>query len=285
MLILSLFLLFVAVTLLGVTFVPTLVARSSQMNKDRAQAVVGKIDRYMKEEELKKMYQLVLLGPVVLGIAGFFIFPEGQKLIGLIAGVVFGYILPRVYVGRLVTIRKQKFNDQLIDAMMIMSSSFRGGLSLVQAFESVADEMPDPTKGEFGVVLGENKMGVPLDESLNRLYRRMPSPAMQQLVTAILLARDTGGNLPIIFARIVKSTREQKKIEKNLQTLTMQGKIQAVVMTSLPVFFFFTVSGTNPHFFDTMFNSPRGQNLMVLCIVLWVLGALSIWKISTFKDV
>jgi len=166
-----------------------------------------------------------------------------------------------------------------------MSSSFRGGLSLVQAFESVADEMPEPAKGEFSVVLGENKMGVSLDESLNRLHTRMPSPAMQQMVTAILLARETGGNLPIIFTRIVTSTRERKKIEKNLQTLTVQGKIQAVVMTGLPVFFFFTVSGSNPHFFDTMLNSPKGQQLMTICIVLWILGAGSIWKISTFKDI
>ncbi len=285
MLIFSLFLIFVSIALLGITFVPLLVAKSNQMNKDHAQAVVGRVDRYMREEELKKMYKLALLGPVVLGVAGFFFFPEGRKLIGLIVGVVFGYILPRVYVGRLITIRKQKFNDQLMDAIMIMSSSFRGGLSLVQAFESVADEMPEPTKGEFGVVLGENKMGVSLDESLNRLYLRAPSPAMQQMVTAILLARETGGNLPVIFTRIVSSTRERKKIEKNLQMLTVQGKIQAVVMTGLPVFFFFTVSGSNPHFFDTMFNSPKGQQLMILCVVLWVLGALSIWKISTFKDI
>ncbi len=193
-------------------------------------------------------------------------------MIGLIVGVFFGYLLPRMYVGRLITVRKQKFNDQLMDAIMIMSSSFRGGLSLVQAFESVADEMPEPAKGEFGVVLGENKMGVSLDESLNRLYMRMPSPAMQQMVTAILLARETGGNLPVIFSRIVNSTRERKKIEKNLQTLTVQGKIQAVVMTGLPVFFFFTVSGSNPHFFDTMFNSPKGQQLLILCVVLWVIG-------------
>jgi tight adherence protein B len=91
--------------------------------------------------------------------------------------------------------------------------------------------------------------------------------------------------LPNIFTRIVNSTRERKKVEKNLQTLTVQGKIQAVVMTGLPVFFFFTVSGSNPHFFDTMLNSPKGQQLLILCVVLWVLGAVSIWKISTFKDV
>lgn len=285
MLIFALFLTFISVSLLGFTFVPVLVEKSSQMNKDQAQAVVGKVDRYMREEELKKMYQMILLGPIVIGIAGFVLFPVGRKLIGLIVGVFFGYLLPRMYVGHLITQRKKKFNDQLMDAIMIMSSSFRGGLSLVQAFESVSDEMPEPVKGEFGVVLGENKMGVSLDESLNRLYLRMPSPAMQQMVTAILLARETGGNLPVIFSRIVNSTRERKKIEKNLQTLTVQGKIQAVVMTGLPIFFFFTVSGSNPHFFDSMFNSPRGQQLMTVCVVLWVMGALSIWKISTFKDV
>jgi len=285
MLFFSLLLIFVSIAILGTTFVPLLVEKSSQMNRDQAQSVVGRIDRYMKEEELKKIHRLALLGPIVLGVAGFFLFPEGRKWIGLITGVVFGYLLPRFYVGHLITARKQKFDDQLMDAIMIMSSSFRGGLSLVQAFESVADEMPEPAKGEFGVVLGENKMGVSLDESLNRLYRRMPSPAMQQMVTAVLLARETGGNLPVIFSRIVSVSRERRKIEKSLKTLTIQGKIQAVVMTLLPVFFFFTVSATNPHFFDTMFNTPRGQQLMILSAVLWVLGSLSVWKISSFKDI
>ena len=277
-------LIFVSTAILGAILVPLLVEKSSQINKDQAQAVVGKLDRYMRDDELQKMYKLALLGPVIMGAAGFMLFPAGKNLVGLVFGVIFGFILPRMYVGRLISLRKQKFDDQLMDAIMIMSSSFRGGLSLVQAFESVSDEMPEPAKGEFGVVLGENKMGVSLDESLNRLYQRMPSPAMQQMVTAILLARETGGNLPVIFTRIVSTTRERKKIEKNLQTLTVQGKIQAAVMTALPVFFFFTVSGANPHFFDSMFHSPRGQQLMTLCAVLWVLGALSILKISTFKD-
>jgi tight adherence protein B len=270
---------------LAATLLPKLWETSSQFNRDQAQSVVSQVDRYMSEAEIKKMYQLTILGPIVLGIAGFIFFPDERRFAGLIIGVVIGYILPRMYVSRLITMRKQKFDDQLMDAIMIMSSSFRGGLSLVQAFESVSEEMPEPAKGEFGVVLGENKMGVSLDESLNRLYRRMPSPALQQMVTAILLARETGGNLPIIFSRIVNSTRERKKIERNLQTLTMQGKIQAFVMTGLPVFFFFSVSGSNPHFFDVMFNSPMGQKLMIACVVLWILGALSIWKISTFKNI
>ncbi len=285
MLILSLFLVFISIAILSDVLVPLVASKTAEVGKAQAQSVVGKVDRYLQEEEIKKMYTLTLLGPIILSIAGAFLFPEGRRLVGFLAGAFFGYLMPRMYVGRLISMRKQKFNDQLVDAIMIMSSSFRGGLSLVQAFESVSEEMPEPVKGEFGVVLGENKMGVSLDESLHRLFKRMPSPAMQQMVTAILLARETGGNLPVIFSRIVSSARERKKIEKNLSTLTLQGKIQAVVMTGLPIFFFFTVTSSNPHFFDTMFNSPKGQQLLGLCVVLWILGALSIWKISSFKDV
>ena len=96
------------------------------------------------------MYRLVFLGPIVLGIVGVFLFPEGRKFIGFIVGVFFGYLFPRFYIGRLIAVRKVKFNDQLIDAIMIMSSSFRGGLSLIQAFESVADEMPEPPRVSLG---------------------------------------------------------------------------------------------------------------------------------------
>jgi len=284
MLILSFFLIFICVAVLSYTVVPIMVARGRQISQNQAQSVVGKIDSYMKEEDIKKMYQWTILSPVGMSLAGLLFFPEGKKAIGVIVGLVLGAVLPRIYVGRLLAARKQKFNDQLMDCLMIMSSSFRGGLSLVQAFESVVDEMSDPAKGEFSVVLGENKMGVSLDESLNRLYRRMPSAAMQQMVTAILLARETGGNLPVIFSRIISSMRERKKVEKNLQTLTIQGKIQAVVMTGLPVFFFLGVSGTNPHFFDTLLHTPKGQQLLMICFVLWILGAGSIIKISTFKD-
>ncbi|MDE2028838.1 MAG: type II secretion system F family protein [Candidatus Omnitrophica bacterium] len=283
-LIVSLALLFASVYLLVVNLAPLAAAKYNQINETQAQSVVGKVDRYLREDEIKKLYRLTVFGPVAIGIVGFIVFPGDTHWAGLLIGAVCGFILPRMYVNHLVKGRAKKFDDQLIDAIMIMSSSFRGGLSLVQAFESVADEMPDPAKGEFGIVLGENKMGVSLDESLNRFYRRMPSPAMQQMVTAILLARETGGNLPVIFSRIVNSTRERKKIEKNLQTLTLQGKIQALVMTGLPIFFFFTVSGSNPHFFDTMLNSEMGHKLLIICAVLWILGALTVMKISTFKD-
>ncbi len=144
MLILILFLIFVSIALIGSTLVPQLIEKSSQINEGQAHAVVGKVDRYLREEELKKMYQMVLFGPIVLGAVGFFIFPAGGNLSGWLSGVFSGYIMPRMYIGQTHRGPQEKFNDQLMDAIMIMSSSFRGGLSLVQAFESVSDEMPEP---------------------------------------------------------------------------------------------------------------------------------------------
>lgn len=278
------FLIFACVALAWYMVVPIIVDRTSTINQLQTQNMLAKYDTYLQDEQIKRARQLTLFGPVILGLAGFILFPEVAKIIGVIVGVILGYAIPRFYVNKLISDRKSKFNDQLMDALMIMSSSFRGGLSLIQAIEAVVDEMPEPAKAEFGIVLGENKMGVPLDESLNRLYKRMPSPAIQQMITAIILARETGGNLPVIFSRIIGTIRERKKIEQNLQTLTIQGKIQAVVMSGLPIFFVFGVSASNPHFFDVMLNTPQGQKLVILCAVLWVLGALSIWKISTFKD-
>ncbi len=280
-----LLLFFAAATLLIMGLVPVMVNRGGMLVQANAANLAMKYDAVLNDEQVKKMQKMVVLGPIVLAVAGFLLAPPELRLGGIILGVVLGVMLPRMRLKGLMTNRKKKFDDQLMDALMIMSSSFRGGLSLIQAIESVVEEMPEPIKQEFGIVLGENKMGVPLDESLNRLYKRMPSPGLQQTITAILLARETGGNLALIFARIITNVRERKKIEANLQTLTIQGKIQAVVMTGLPVLFYFGVSASNPHFFDVMKNTPDGQKMMTVCAIMWVMGALIIWKISKFKDV
>ena len=177
-----------------------------------------------------------------------------------------------------------KFNDQLVDALMIMSSSFRGGLSLIQAMEAVVEEMPDPINREFGIVLGENKMGVSLEEALNHLERRMPSVSLRQMITAILLARETGGNLPVVFTRIANNIRENRKIQQNLETLTIQGKIQGIVMSILPIGFGFIVYNSNRRIFDNMLQSDLGRAMLLYAVISNIIGAFMIWKISTFKD-
>lgn len=279
-----LLLIFAAVALLVYSLSPVVTRGALAINQRQANNLLSKADLYLQDEELQKAHMITIITPLVLMGFGFFLFQQSYPLLGIIVGFVLGIIIPKMYVSGLISRRKDKFNDQLVDALMIMSSSFRGGLSLVQAIEAVVEEMPDPIRREFGIVLGENKMGVPLEESFSRLQERMPSIALQQMITAILLARETGGNLPAIFSRIVGTIRERRKVEQNLQTLTIQGKIQAVVMTGLPVLFVITVSASNPRFFDIMLKLPDGRQLLMLCAFLWVTGAFFIWKISKFKD-
>ncbi len=282
---LTLFLCFFCAGTLAYIGVPAIFSKTKEMHERQAKDIVLKADTLLQDADLQKAYRVQLVAPAILGIVGFMGAPQGLRVPAAVMGVVLGFIFPRMYVQKLIQDRSRKFNDQLMDALMIMSSSFRGGLSLIQAVEAIVEEMPAPIKNEFSIVLGENKIGVGLDDSLNRLYQRMPSPGLQQMITAILLARETGGNLPLIFSRIVTSIRERKKIEQNLNTLTVQGRIQAVVMSGLPVVFVIGVSASNPKFFNSMTNTPDGQKLVLLCFVLWVLGVLSIMKISTFKDI
>ena len=285
MILLVLFLVFGSVATLAYCVVPIITRRASDINKQQVQRMSNNPELYLQDDEVQKAQKMIIIMPIILAVCGFMFFPEIVRLPGIAVGIIVGVILPKMYISSMIAKRKAKFADQLIDSLMIMSSSFRGGLSLVQAIEAVVEEMPDPCKREFGIVLGENKMGVLLEESLNRLYKRMPSVALQQMITAILLARETGGNLPVIFSRIVGTIRERKKIEQNLKTLTIQGKIQAVVMTGLPIFFVVGVSGSNPKFFEVMFKLPEGRTMLIVCAVLWVVGAFFIWKISKFKDV
>lgn len=286
MLITIFFLVFVF-TILTIFFViPSVVKAINTFNQRRAKDFAREMDRAMEVKSITSVMRLYFIAPFVGGAGGFFLVPDDNlRLLGMIGGFVFGLIVPKFYANWLLKQRKQQFDFQLIDALMIMSSSFRGGLSLVQSMESVVEEMPDPIRHEFGIVLGENKMGISLDEALNRLYKRMPSPSLQQMVSAILLSRETGGNLPLIFSRIISTIRERRKIEENLNVLTVQGKLQALVMSGLPVGFFFLVQSTNPKYFQVMMNTDLGRLLMMVAAGLWLVGTFMIIKISSFGDV
>lgn len=274
------FLVFVFATLTVYAVIPFVVRTVYEVNQKRARDFAREMDRTMLQDDIRKVSTLYVVGPFLVGAVGYALY----HIPGVIGGAILGFILPRSYAGMLIRQRKKQFDDQLVDGLMIMASSFRGGLSLIQSMEAVVEEMPDPIRQEFGIVLGENKMGVSLDEAMARLYKRMPSPGLQQMISAILLARETGGNLPAIFSRIVGSIRERRKIEENLRVLTLQGQIQAFVMSGLPVGFFFMVRGTNPRYFDVMLNSDIGRILLGACFGMWVVGTFFIVKISSFKD-
>lgn len=284
MLSIILFLIFCTVGLIGYSVIPAIYSRTAVFGEERQRKISSRMEHLMPRQEARKIGRILVLAPPGMAVFFYFLFPQGLNLFGILFGLVAGLLFPSLYIQALARRTRDKFNDQLVDALMIMSSSFRGGLSLVQALEAVIDEMPDPINKEFGIVLGENKMGVSLEEALNHLYSRMSLSAVQQMITAILLARETGGNLPVIFTRIVTNIRETKKIQQNLTTLTIQGKIQGIVMSLLPIGFAFVVYSTNKQIFDHMLRSDVGRAMLMYAVISEAIGAFLIWKISTFKD-
>lgn len=284
MLAIILFLMFATVALISYSVTPIIVDRASLSGGQRRQKFTNTMEQLMPRRQAQKMGQYFIFLPFVLGGLFFFLAPEELRLFAVLLGGILGLVFPSLFIRSLKNKNRKKFNDQLVDALMIMSSSFRGGLSLVQAIEAVVEEMPDPIHKEFATVLGENKMGVSLEDALHHLYNRMGSSALQQMITAILLARETGGNLPVIFTRIVNSIRENKKIQQNIDTLTIQGKIQGFVMTLLPVGFVFIVYNSNKRLFEHFIASQMGRNILLYCFISWVIGAIMIWRISTIRE-
>lgn len=281
---LALFLLFASVSSFIFFFLPDFLEILKRFNERRAEKLTRKMDDMFVRVKKKNTAMLYAVAPFILGFAGFLFAPVELRLVAVLAGIVLGFIFPSFYIRFLASQRKRKFYNQLIDSLLMMNSALKGGLSLLQAMEVVADEMPEPISQEFAILIGENKMGVSLEASFDRLYYRLGSPALQQFISAVLLARETGGNLPVIFNRIIQTIRENRKIQQNIETLTIQGKIQGFVMSLLPVVFAMFIYSTNPHYFDVMLESQLGKNLLLLAAGLEAVGAILIMKFSTIGE-
>ena len=278
------FLLFTSVSIFLFFFLPDFLSLVQRFNERRAEKLTRKMDDMFVRVKKKNTAMLYAVAPFVLAFAGFLFAPSQFRFIGILLGIILGFIFPSIYIRLLASQRKKKFYSQLIDSLLMMNSGLKGGLSLLQAMEVVADEMPEPISQEFAILIGENKMGVSLEASFDRLYSRMGTPALQQFISAVLLARETGGNLPIIFNRIIQTIRENRKIQQNIETLTIQGKIQGFVMSLLPIAFAFFVYSSNPHYFDIMLETSLGKNLLMLAGFLEVIGAILIMKFSTIGE-
>ena len=217
----------------------------------------------------QKLFIVNIVAPTILSVIGLIV---TRSIVGCLIGMGIGLVIPALIVKNMVTMRKNKFNAQITDGLMILSSCLKGGLSLLQSIEALVEELPAPISQEFGLILRENKMGIALEESFENLNRRMPSEELNLLSTAILVARETGGDITQLFSRLIGTIRAKIKITDQVKTLSMQGKIQGVVMSMLPIVFVLMVVSFQPNYFDIMLSSPLGRGLMVYAVISELIG-------------
>ena len=153
----------------------------------------------------------------------------------------------------------------------------------MQGFEVLVEEMPAPMSEEIGLVVRENKMGIPLEESLVRLNKKMNMEELGLIVNALLVSRETGGELTKVFSRLSVTIRDNRKLKDSIKTLTLQGRMQGAIMSFLPIVFVAWVLSTNKHHFDIMMNSDLGRMLLIAAVVLQIVGMILIKKFSTIK--
>jgi tight adherence protein B len=219
-----------------------------------------------------------------VGIVGFLVTSIAGLPIGLapIIGLMFG-MLP---VGWLMFRRKRrlkKFAAQLPEALELVARALRAGHSLAAGFRLVSSEMSEPIGGEFNRVFEEQNLGIPFEEALEGLTDRVPNLDLKFFATAVILQRQTGGDLAEILDKIGSLIRERFKIWGQVQALTGEGRLSGIVLLALPPMLFVAVYRMNPDYLMLLFTDDLGKKMLIGGILMQLLGALVIRKIVNIR--
>ena len=201
-------------------------------------------------------------------------------LAGLLLGVVGAGVPPLVLQSRREA-RRRRFDTQLPDALMLLTSALRAGYSFPQAIQTVAEELPPPLALEFAWASGEVSLGVPLDIALGRIAARVQSPDLELVVTAILIQLPLGGNLAEALDAIADTIRERVRIAGEVQTLTAEGRLSAGLLIILAPALALALFLKNPSYFQPLWESLLGRELIAAAIGGQIVGGLLIRRMVT----
>jgi len=177
----------------------------------------------------------------------------------------------------------RKFDEQLTDALGTMSNALRAGFSISQAFESVADADLHPISDEFALLLQQLRVGMSFDDALASMEKRINSDDLTLVVTAIDIARKTGGNLTEIFDSISETIRGRMRIERKVRTLTAQGRLQGLIVSLMPFLLCIVMTVMKPGIMIPFLTSLNGIVCLLVASVMVLVGWLVIRKIVTIK--
>ena len=209
--------------------------------------------------------------------------PTLRKLLAAGAGVVGFLGLPRWYISMLANKRQQKFLNDLPDAIDIMVRGLRSGLPVTDAMKVIATELPPPIGPEFIEVVEGQKIGISLEQGLERMYTRMPLPEVNFLAIVVAIQRQTGGNLSETLANLSRVLRDRKKMKQKVRAVSQEAKASAAIIGSLPFVIMGVISFLSPGYFNPLWTTKTG-NIMVTASAIWMLiGVLVMRKIINFK--
>ena len=179
--------------------------------------------------------------------------------------------------------RMEKFQGQLPEALDLIARALRAGQALPGALKMVADEMDDPIGDEFDKTLNEINFGVGVPEALKTLASRVDCLDLKFFVIAVVIQRETGGNLAEILENIARIIRERFKLHGRIRILAAEGKLSAAILTGLPFVTAFVLLLANPDYIKILIRDPLGRALAGLVLSLMILGIFSMRKMIAIK--
>lgn len=190
-------------------------------------------------------------------------------------------ILPKYYIKSMAAKRLKRFEEQLPDALLMVSGAMRAGASLNIAMESMVKEQKPPLSQEFELMLREQRLGVDFDTALVNMEKRNPLQDFSLVVSGLRISREVGGNLAEILESLSTTLREKATMEGKIRSLTAQGKMQGIIMSGLPLLIMAALNWLEPKAMGTMFTTLFGWATLSVILIMITIGYLLIRKITS----
>lgn len=265
--------------------------------RDKRLSSIGFLDQVLGSFPLAKRIELLLykagmqmrvgtffLISLVCGAGAMLLFNLllGRPLIALLVGVVCAFI-PYMVVRNKRNKRMRQMDEQLPDSMDLMTSALRAGLSLPAALQLVAQEGPSPLAEEFGYTFDEQNLGMDIKDAMVNMARRIDSLDIKFFVTAVVVQRETGGNLAEIMDNIAHIIRERFRILGDVRSLTAHGRFSGVILSVLPIAMGFLIALIAPDYMLGFIRDPVGQVLLLAALFLQLVGFIWIRRVVNIR--
>jgi tight adherence protein B len=227
--------------------------------------------------------RLILLS-AILGLGPYIILPffYPNPILSIMAGVV-GASIPFLFVSFKRAARMRAFEKAFPEAVDLLGRAVRAGHAFTTGLEMVATELPEPVAGEFKLVFDEQSFGLPLRDALMNFAERVPIVDVRFFVTALLIHKETGGNLAALLDDLSGVIRERFRLLRDVRVRTAQGRLTAGILMALPPAFVVIMRTINPDYVTPLFTDVIGRYMLGAAIFLQIAGSIVLWKIVNIK--
>lgn len=209
------------------------------------------------------------------------VFSSRRTLVPIVAAM--GAAAPFLWLKQRRGARKKQFDNQLIDAVTLISNSLKSGYSFMQSMDLVVKELEPPISEEFQKVIQETRLGLPLDRAVKGMIDRVDNEDLDMMMTSVMIQREVGGNLSEVLDKIGHTIRERVRIRGQVRALSAQGRLSGIILGLLPASLGLILYMMTPEYIRVLFTDPRGRMLLFGAGFMQLIGLLMIRKIVDIK--